>query len=221
MTLATIQGFDVTAANYDARPTAGQIALYVTGTSAIVATAAMLDDNPSAITINQSGGSVVADIYDVESGAVTLAELPGLINQARLARLTGNGRRNPGVYCSEDNVTPVVNALTAAKLSGVPLWIADYNYTSAQAVSELQSSSGPYPVIGYQYHDAGNYDEDVWLESWVSEVSQIGTQTGWSWCAKCQGLFYGPHAADSHCPAGGAHTVGAWQYDLPYQAYTT
>ena len=31
-------------------------------------------------------------------------------------------------------------------------------------------------------------------------------QTEWRWCSTCQGLFFGPHATSSMCPAGGTHT---------------
>jgi hypothetical protein len=222
MTLATVVGYDVTAENYETRPLAGQIALYVTGTTDIIATSAMLAANPDAITINQSGGTTIADMYDVESGAVTPAELPGLIRQARTARLTGNRRRNPGAYVNQSNLTPVVNELVSAKMTNVPLWVADYNLSLAEAISALQSSSGPYPIVGYQYADVGTHDEDVWLASWVSQVSQTGVQLNWAHCNKCQGLFYAPYIAQSECPAGGPHTAGAsWDYGLGYRAYTT
>lgn len=171
MTLATVAGYDVTAKNYARRPPSGQAALYVTGTSDIIATPAMLKENPHAITINQSGANVIADEYDVETGAITPAQLPGLIRNAQAAWLTGNGRRRPVAYVNQSNKTAVVNALTSAKITNVGLHIADYSLTEAQAITLLQMSNGPYPVIGYQYNDAGEYDEDVWLESWVNDVS--------------------------------------------------
>lgn len=173
MTLATVAGYDVTAANYPHRPSSGQIAFYVTGSPDIQSTTAMRAAHPNAITINQSNtdANVIADEYDVETGALTPAQLPGLVKNAQAAWLTGNGRRRPVAYVNQSNKTAVVNALTAAKVTGVGLHIADYSLTEAQAINLLQSSSGPYPVIGYQYNDAGEYDEDVWLESWVNDVS--------------------------------------------------
>lgn len=30
-------------------------------------------------------------------------------------------------------------------------------------------------------------------------------QNDWRWCRKCEGCFYGPHAPQSTCPAGGPH----------------
>lgn len=39
----------------------------------------------------------------------------------------------------------------------------------------------------------------------VQNIPNAAGQHGWRWCKKCQGLFYGPAAAQSHCPAGGTH----------------
>jgi hypothetical protein len=43
-------------------------------------------------------------------------------------------------------------------------------------------------------------------------------QNDWRWCNKCQGLFFGPNAASSHCPAGGTHSSvsqsGSGNYSL-------
>jgi hypothetical protein len=36
-------------------------------------------------------------------------------------------------------------------------------------------------------------------------VPGSGFQDSWSWCDKCQGLFYGLFQSSSWCPAGGRH----------------
>jgi hypothetical protein len=45
-------------------------------------------------------------------------------------------------------------------------------------------------------------------------------QSEWRWCNKCQGLFYGPAATTSACPAGGTHSPqaqsGSGNYSLPH-----
>ena len=45
-------------------------------------------------------------------------------------------------------------------------------------------------------------------------------QSDWRWCNRCQGLFFGPGAAVSHCPAGGQHAAaadsGSFDYSLPH-----
>jgi hypothetical protein len=224
MTLATVEGYDVTSENYTHRPATGQPAFYVTGTPGIIATPAMRSAYPGAILINQSDTDqdVIADMYDVETGALTPAQVPALIESARVARLTGNGRRNPGVYVNQSNITPVVNELVAAKLTNVPLWVADYNLTLNGAITALQGSNGPYPIVGYQYADAGLYDEDVWQESWVTAVSMVGVQYGWAYCRLCKGIFYLPNVTTSHCPTGGHHDGStSYDYGIEYRANTT
>jgi hypothetical protein len=224
MTLATVEGYDVTSKNYSHRPTTGQPALYVTGTPDIVATPAMRSAYPEAITINQSGTdqNVIADMYDVETGALTPAQVPALIESARAARLTGNGRRNPGVYVNDSNISAVVNELVAAKLTNVPLWLADYNLALSGAITLLQRSSGPYPIIGYQYNNAGLYDQDVWLESWVNATSMTGAQYGWAYCRLCKGMFYLPDVKTSRCPTGGLHDGStSYDYGVSFRANTT
>ena len=37
----------------------------------------------------------------------------------------------------------------------------------------------------------------------------MSKQTGWRWCHKCQGFFFGPNANQSRCPAGAAHDGSA------------
>ena len=50
------------------------------------------------------------------------------------------------------------------------------------------------------WHDGSeSYDYDMYYNSGG------GLQFGWSWCDKCQGLFYGPFQSSSWCPAGGRH----------------
>ena len=41
-------------------------------------------------------------------------------------------------------------------------------------------------------------------------------QANWRWCSKCQGLWFGPNAAQSTCPEGGPHSsAGSGNYRLP------
>jgi hypothetical protein len=35
---------------------------------------------------------------------------------------------------------------------------------------------------------------------------QVGAfQDGWSWCRKCEGLFFGLNLTNGRCPSGGPH----------------
>jgi uncharacterized repeat protein (TIGR01451 family) len=64
-------------------------------------------------------------------------------------------------------------------------------------------------------HD-GTYSWSYYLPSQQTGSSvPFTTQEQWRWCHKCRGLFYGPHAALSFCPATGRHEVGgSWNYKL-------
>ena len=188
MALATVTGYDVTAENYNQRPSTGIPALYITGSGGIPATAAMLSANPKCLRIDQSpvinSIDTTADYFDVENGAVTVAEIGNVIKEAitNYQHATRPGQRWPAVYCSRDDpqtgVTPVVNALNAAGLSNhsVGLIIADWNNDEAQATSEVANSipgtNNPYPVVGRQYRNAGPYDLNVFSEEWVNTVSE-------------------------------------------------
>jgi predicted Zn-dependent protease len=47
-------------------------------------------------------------------------------------------------------------------------------------------------------------------------VPPWGTQRNWRRCSKCQGLWFGPNAAQSTCPEGGPHSsAGSGNYRLP------
>lgn len=51
-------------------------------------------------------------------------------------------------------------------------------------------------------------------------ASGAGGQADWSWCNRCDGLFYGPGAGTSVCAAGGAHAApgqsGSANYTIAY-----
>jgi hypothetical protein len=63
---------------------------------------------------------------------------------------------------------------------------------------------------------SGNYS----LPHIVPTSSEM--QSGWRWCDKCQGLFFGEGLAGSQCPAGGTHMdpaqSGSGNYSLPHQS---
>lgn len=178
MTVAIIDGADATAANYASLPRdLAIVAGYTTGSDGIPWTEAMWAGHPDALRIDQSPANTVmdetADILDYERGAATLADLApwGLAAQSAWARAARPGQRHPAIYASQSNLTPVCNALAAAKVTGIRLIVANWSDTKDAAVAMLQASSGPYPVAGVQYEDAGAYDLDVFLASWVNTRS--------------------------------------------------
>ena len=182
MSVPTISGYDATHENIGHLP-AGQVAGYVTGSSWIVWTAADWAAHPGAIRIDQSPFNTAldetADVLDFENGAATLADIASWVIAARANFLKGTrpGQRWPAIYCSKNNVTPVANALVAAHLTNVPLWVAEYYPGEAAAQAAVAAGSGPFPVIGFQYSDKGGnstYDLDVFSVEWIHTVSGGG-----------------------------------------------
>lgn len=178
MTVAVIDGADATGANYAALPKdLAIVAGYTTGSDGIAWSAEMWAAHPTALRIDQSPANTVmdetADILDFERGAATLADLApwSLAAQSAWARAARPGQRHPAIYASQSNLTPVCNALAAAKVTGIRLIVANWSDTKDAAVALLEASSGPYPVAGVQHADAGAYDEDVFLASWVNTRS--------------------------------------------------
>lgn len=212
--------YDATHADIAHLPANALYAGYVTGSSDI---AWSLDDwnaHPGSIRIDQSPSSGVwdatADVDDYEASAVALMELAprAKLRKAAFAAGTRPGQREPIVYASASNVTAVVNALIAGGVnSGVGLWVANWNLTIADSVAEVLGASGPFPIRGIQFHNAGPYDMSVFDTAWLSTTSGManspqmhsGLQYGWRFCDKCSSLVHvsGPGA----CAGGGIHST--------------
>lgn len=180
MTYTPVDGWDATGADLPSAPKTGQAAGYVTGLGGVPWSAAQQDEHPGFVQIDQSPvinqTYVLADFYDLENGAVTTAEIAQLVRDGQEAWSAGRrpGQRWPGVYCSEDSVTNTVNALVKGGVETCPLGVADYSYTHAEAVSLIESASGPYPIVWVQYNDNGAYDVDVFSKEWLDNVSKKG-----------------------------------------------
>lgn len=181
MSFGVTLAYDVTGADYAAVP-AGQRCGYDTGSGGVPWTAAMWAANPGAVHVDQSPVNTalneLSDVLDVERGAATFADIAPWV-KAALANFEKNarpGQRRPAVYCSASDVTRVANELAAAGITGVGLWIAHFGVSQASAVAEVLAGGGPYPVIGFQFSDAGGggaYDLDVFSATWLS--TQSGT----------------------------------------------
>jgi hypothetical protein len=166
--------YDATHANAGSLPRGAQTAGYVTGSADVLWTAADWAAHPDAVRIDQSPFDTeldeTADVLDYERGAATLSDLvpwaeAAVRNWHSKAR---PGQRSPLVYCDGSSVTPVANALTAGKVSGVGLFIAKWSDTLTQALAEVVAASGPFPVCGIQFADPGPYDIDVFSSSWLA-----------------------------------------------------
>lgn len=210
---------DATHANITSLPV-GQVAGYVTGTPDIAWTPADWSAHPGAIRIDQTPAGTpwdaTADVDDFETSAVSLTELAGRA-KLRLAAFesgTRPGQRSPLVYASATNISAVANALVNGGIdSGIGLWVANWNMTDPEAVAAVSSASGPFPIRGVQFHNAGSYDMSVMDASWVNSVSgktnvpmaSAGNQSGWKFCAKCSSLVH--FTGSGVCAGGGAHDV--------------
>ena len=175
---------------------AGQAAGYVTGSGGVPWTAEDWAAHPGAVRIDQSPASTVpdyaADVQDFEAGAVTLAELAPRVKVMLAAWHAGvrPGQRSPAVYASASSITEVVNALVAGGVTTCGLAVADYSVTKDQAEATVAEASGPFPVIWFQWADAGLYDEGVFSVPWLNTVSvakppappgQWADPSAWTW----------------------------------------
>lgn len=178
MTVAVIDGADATGSNLASLPAGfAVLAGYSTGSGGVPWSAEQWADHPNAVRIDQSpentAADETADVLDVETGAATFADIApwALAARSAWAKATRPGQRHPAVYASKSNLTAVCNALAAAEVTGIGLFVADWTGSREDAEAMLQASSGPYPVIGCQYADEGLYDVDVFLASWLDTRS--------------------------------------------------
>lgn len=178
MTITTVLGYDAIHTNVAKLPK-GQAAGYMTGSGSVPWTTTDWANHPGAIRIDQSpvltALDETADVLDVERGAATLATVGPWVKAASLNFTKGirPGQRTPAIYCSRSMVTQIANILIAAGISGgVGLWIADWNNNQAQATSEVANASGPFPIIGRQFLNAGLYDISVFSVPWLNKVSK-------------------------------------------------
>lgn len=168
--------YDCTRANIGSAP-AGLLAGYTTGSPDIRWTAADWAAHPGAVRIDQDAAASdgTADVLDVEAYAATVADVPGWAKRALAAYRAGArpGQRRPLIYMSQVNVTPVANVLTSAGMTdgSVGLFIANWNLTQGGAVAEVLAASGPFPVCGLQFRNAGLFDVDVFSSAWLNARS--------------------------------------------------
>ena len=176
-------GYDTIWANVSHLPAGAQWAGYSTGTGDVPWPRAWLDAHPGVLRYCQDPGATdtTADVLDVETGAATVADCPGWVRAASVHWATGTrpGQRRPAIYVNGSNITPVANALTAAKLTA-RLVVANWNLDQAEATVAVLAaiallSSGaadPFPVVGLQFSDPGPYDIDVYSSAWLADVSR-------------------------------------------------
>src|SRR5260370_22686352 len=113
MTIATVPVYDATHANIFHLPH-GQAAGYSTGSGGVPWTRGDWVAHPGAVQIDQSPVNTsldeLADVLDVETGAATVADVPGWAEAAAANFFTGArpGQRHPAIYLNLSNLTPLV-----------------------------------------------------------------------------------------------------------------
>jgi len=192
---------------------------YITGSGEVPWTDQQFAQHPHAIRIDQSPIDTpfdeTADMIDVEPQAGTIADVPGWVHGAWTSYRTARrpGQRTPTVYVEQSEETPVANTLNASGItSGVNLFLTEPMPEHA-AIQILTNAGGPFPIVGVQYEFNGDYDVSLVSTGWLNNVSAAapnpvpkpGTQEGWRFCSKCQGLFWGPGESRSVCPRGAQH----------------
>ncbi|HVE57641.1 MAG TPA: hypothetical protein VNB22_12480 [Pyrinomonadaceae bacterium] len=65
---------------------------------------------------------------------------------------------------------------------------------------------GTCPAPGASIGGGHNPDFNVKYYIEKNNFSDQSLQTGWRFCKNCRGLYFGGHATQGKCPAGGAHT---------------
>lgn len=236
MSIAIATVYDCTGPNLPkvTIPAGVVMAGYDTG-SGVAWSTEQFHEHPNALHIDQdpAAADFSSDLLDSENGAVAVGSslIPQWYKESLASFTAGKrpGQRHPSIYQSANNVTANVNALIAGGVtSGPGLWVADWNLSDPQAVTDVQTAAGPFPIIGVQFSSPGLYDISVFSEAWLTDVSKMpdptppaptsGTQYGWAWCGKCQGLFWAAGLESSHCPAGGQHEKsGDTDYGLSFE----
>ena len=179
--MATQLVYDAIHGDVSGLPSSYMAAGYVTGTPDIVWDDRDWSAHPKAIRIDQSPISGLwdgtADVDDYETGAVTLGELASRA-KARVAAFKSGvrpGQREPLVYVSYSNVTPVVNALIAGGVESLGLWVARWGIGYNNALSMVANASGPFPIRGVQYANGALYDVSVFDTGWINNVATTPT----------------------------------------------
>jgi hypothetical protein len=225
--------WDCMGANLGKFPTPKDVIMagYITGSGAVPWTADQLAGHPDAIKIDQwpvhTPAGTAADWIDVENGAVPISEVAERYRLARAAYDAGTwpGQREPAIYVEESELTPVANALAAAGHAATAKIVLTKPMDAATAADLLNRTGGPLPFVAIQYEFNQLYDVSLVSVEWLNTRSSKpraskpgpGTQTGWKFCRKCQGLFWGPGESISHCPVGAQHDGSAsHEYNLGF-----
>jgi len=153
-----------------------QMAGYTTGGKGIRWTAADWKAHAGAVRICQDAGAsdATADVLDVESGAASIADVPGWVARAREAfdSAARPGQRTPCVYLSAAEVPELVTYMRQhAPDTDVSLWVAHWGVGRIHAEAQLLVSRAPFRTVAFQYARGDVYDLSVAASDWLEDVS--------------------------------------------------
>jgi hypothetical protein len=148
------------------------LAGYTTGSSSIRWNTSDWENHPNALRIDQDFQALDAnaDYLDVEHGAATIAECPDWYRRAlrNYHNAERPGQRHPGFYISLSQTTELANKFVSSGIrSGPRLVIADWDWTKTEAISHVMHSEWPFPVVGVQFKNAGDFDVNVFSGDYV------------------------------------------------------
>lgn len=90
-------------------------------------------------------GPLIGDILDIESGAWTI---PSAVTALQARKAAG---KELAAYIAVGNLTALANALSAANLAPVNLWLANWNLSESQAAALVIHQFGPFPIKAVQW----------------------------------------------------------------------
>lgn len=103
----------------------------------------------------------------------------------------------------------ITNTAEAAVSGPQPNWAFCGLCTGLFDFTNIKFSRCPYYDDG-RHGITTSYNYDL---PYNDTNQESNPQSGWLWCGKCQGLFYGPGIRSSYCPAAGNHAEGGGSYD--------
>lgn len=174
--MAVTDVYDATTGNVQNLPPGALAAGYDTGPG-VAWTPEQWAAHPGALHYDQdpAASDTTADLLDVEAGAATALEAANWKKraQAKFEAKTRPGQREPAIYCSGSKMTGIVNALLAGGVTSCPFVIAAYPggdlaAARAAAAAIIEAANGPFPVVGRQYADLGDYDANVFRNDWLA-----------------------------------------------------
>lgn len=95
---------------------------------------------------HSNGDPFAANAFDIEPGALTIADFVRMAGQREHDR-----KWNSAGYCDANQLGDLVLACVDAKLTMVELWVANWSLDESQAIGLLGTKVRNYPIVAVQY----------------------------------------------------------------------